>query len=93
MVYKTEAIVLRTHHFGDADLIVTYLTPSRGVVKAFAKSPRKTKSRFGSSLEPLTHASIALMGKEQTSLLRITQSDIITSFQNIRDNFDDFVIC
>lgn len=91
MVHKTEAIVLRTHHYGDADLIVTYLTPSRGVVKAFAKSPRKTKSRFGSSLEPLTHASIALLGKEQSAMPRITQSDIIHSYQSIRDNFDDFV--
>jgi DNA repair protein RecO (recombination protein O) len=91
MIKKTEAIVLRTHHYGDADLIVTYLTPTRGIVKAFAKSPRKTKSRFGSSLEPLTHAYIALLGKEQSTMLRIIQSDIIHSFQGIRDNFDDFV--
>ncbi len=54
MLKRTEGIVLRTIPFGEADLIVTYLTPDFGIIKLFAKSPRKTKSRFGSSLEPLS---------------------------------------
>jgi len=88
---RTEGIVLRTLKYGEADLIATYLTSDRGIIKAFAKSPRKTKSRFGSSLEPLTHAKISLWGKEQASLPKITQSDIINSFHHIRDDFQDFV--
>jgi DNA repair protein RecO (recombination protein O) len=87
---RTEGIVLKTHKYGDADLIVTYLTSDRGLVKAFAKSPRKTKSRFGSSLEPLTHARLSLMGKEQ-SLPKITQSDIVNSFHTVRENYGDFI--
>jgi len=88
---RTEGIVLRTQKYAEADLIVTYLTSDKGIIKAFAKSPRKTGSRFGSSLEPLTHARISLWGKEQTPLPRITQSDIINSFHRIRENFQDFV--
>jgi len=88
---RTEGIVLKSRKYGEADLIVTYLTPDGGIINAFAKSPRKTKSRFGSSLEPLTHAKIALWGKEQAAVPRITQSDIIHSFHRIRDNFQDFV--
>lgn len=91
MQTRTEGIVLRTQKYGEADLIVTYLTSDRGIVRAFAKSPRKTKSRFGSSLEPLTHARISLWGKEQSSMPRLTQSDIINSFYRIRDDYDDFV--
>jgi DNA repair protein RecO (recombination protein O) len=87
---RTEGIVLKTQKYGEADLIVTYLTSDRGIISAFAKSPRKTKSRFGSSLEPLTHAKISLWGKEQ-SLPKITQADIISSFQQIRENYRDFV--
>ncbi|UCD35752.1 MAG: DNA repair protein RecO [Nitrospiraceae bacterium] len=90
MLQRTEGIVLKTQKYGEADLIVTYLTPDRGIVNAFAKSPRKTKSRFGSSLEPLTHGKISLWGKEQ-SLPRITQADIITPFQSIREIYRDFV--
>jgi DNA repair protein RecO (recombination protein O) len=88
---RTEGIVLKTQKYGEADLIVTYLTPDTGIIKAFAKSPRKTKSRFGSSLEPLTHARISLWGKEQAAIPRITQSDIIHSFHQIRENYQDFI--
>ncbi len=90
MLTRTEGIVLKTQKYGEADLIVTYLTSDRGIISAFAKSPRKTRSRFGSSLEPLTHTRISLWGKEQ-SLHRITQADIINSFQQIRDNYRDFI--
>jgi DNA repair protein RecO (recombination protein O) len=90
MLTKTEGIVLKSQKYGEADLIVTFLTPDRGIASAFAKSPRKTKSRFGSSLEPLTHSTISLWGKEQ-SLPKLTHSDIINSFQKIRENYDDFV--
>jgi DNA repair protein RecO (recombination protein O) len=86
----TEGIVLKTQGYAEADLIITYLTLNRGIIKIFAKSPRKTKSRFGSSLEPLTHAKITLVGKEQ-SMPRLIQSDILKSFQQLRENFHDFI--
>src|SRR4030065_2754870 len=91
MLQRTEGIVLRTIPFGDADLIVSLLTPDLGLLKTFAKSPLKTKSRFGSSLEPLTHSRIAFWGKEGASLPRLTQSDIIHSFQSIRDKMNCFI--
>jgi len=77
--------------YGEADLIVTYLTSDYGLVKVFAKSPRKVKSRFGSSLEPLTHARISFMGKEDANLPRLTQSDIITPFYALRDDYASFL--
>jgi len=91
MLKRTEGIVLRTIPFGEADLIVTHLTPDYGIIKLFAKSPRKIKSRFGSSLEPLTHSRIAFWGKEDAALPRLTQSDILHPFQAIRDNLDCFL--
>jgi DNA repair protein RecO (recombination protein O) len=91
MLHRTEGIVLRTFPFGEADLIVTYLTPDSGLLKLFAKSPRKIKSRFGSSLEPLTQSRISFWGKEDTNLPRLTQSDIIRPFQSLRDNLRCFL--
>ncbi len=90
MLTTTEGIVLKTQKYAEADLIVTYLTLSKGIIKAFAKSPRKTKSRFGSSLEPLTHSKITLMGKEHL-MPKIIQSDIFKSFHRLRENFQDFI--
>ncbi|MFA5354227.1 MAG: DNA repair protein RecO [Thermodesulfovibrionales bacterium] len=91
MLKRTEGIVLRSFPFGEADLIVTYLTRDYGLMKLFAKSPRKTKSRFGSSLEPLTYATISFLGKEEASLPRLTQSDIIRPFQSLRNDFRCFL--
>jgi DNA repair protein RecO (recombination protein O) len=92
MLYRTEGIVLKTTPFGEADLIVSFLTPDCGLVKTFAKSPLKTTSRFGSSLEPLTYSRIAFIGKEGTSLPRLTQSDIIHPFQLIRSEMNFFIM-
>ncbi len=87
MLKKTDAIVLRNSSFADADLIVTYLTLKFGVIKVFAKSPKKIKSRFGSSLEPLTYSNISFFGKEHSALPRLTQSDILKPFQSLREDF------
>ena len=91
MLRRTEGIVLRTFPFGEADLIVTFLTPDFGLIKVFAKSPRKIKSRFGSSLEPLTCSRVSFWGKEDADLPRLTQSDILHSFQTIRNNLRVFL--
>lgn len=90
MLRRTEAVILKTIPFSEADLIVTALTPDYGLIKTFAKSPRKVKSRFGSSLEPLTYSRISFWGKEDANLPRLTQSDIIRPFQHIRENLDCF---
>ena len=87
---RTEGIVLRSRPFGEADLIIEFLTRDYGVRPAFAKSPRKIKSRFGASLEPFTHTRISLLGKEDQHLPRLTQSDIIRPFQGLRENLGGF---
>jgi len=91
MLKRTEGMVLKTTPFGEADLIVTYLTYDFGIIKTFAKSPRKIKSRFGSSLEPLTYSKIAFWGKEDANLPRLTQADIILPFNSIRERLNCFL--
>lgn len=91
MLQRTEGIVLRAIPYGDADLIVTYLTKDHGIIKVFAKSPRKAKSRFGSSLEPLTCARISFWGKEDSALPRLTQADITHAYCSIRESLKSFL--
>ena len=91
MYKRTEAVVLNTQRFSEADLIVTHLTKDFGLLKTFAKSPRKIKSRFGSSLEPLTIARIAFIGKEQRTLPRLIQSDIVRTNQSLREDMTLFL--
>ncbi|MFQ5483685.1 MAG: DNA repair protein RecO, partial [Nitrospinaceae bacterium] len=41
---------------------------------------------FGAALEPLSHLSVILFGKETQELYRLSQCDILTSFQTLREN-------
>lgn len=90
MIYSSEAIVLENKKYGEADLIITYLTKEFGILNLFAKSPRKIKSKFGSSLEPLTYSRISFIGRED-KLQKIIQSDILYPFQKIRENYKIFL--
>jgi DNA repair protein RecO (recombination protein O) len=58
--YKTEAVVLRSIRFGEADRVLHLYTLERGRVGAVAKGVRRTKSRFGARLEPLSHVELML---------------------------------
>jgi DNA repair protein RecO (recombination protein O) len=58
--YKTEAVVLRSFRFGEADRVLHLYTRARGRVGAVAKGVRKTKSRFGARLEPFSHVELLL---------------------------------
>ncbi len=91
MLKKTEGIILKTFPYSEADLIITTLTPDSGLIKVFAKSPRKIKSRFGSALEPFSYNKISYWGKEDAELPRLTQADIIFPFQRLRENISLFL--
>ena len=85
-LYRDEGIVLRTYKLGEADRIVVLFGLSRGKVRAVAKGVRKTKSRFGSRLEPMSH--VALQLYEGRELDTITQAESIDHFRTIRDDLD-----
>jgi DNA repair protein RecO (recombination protein O) len=54
-LYRDEAVVLRVQKLGEADRIVTLLSRRHGRIRAVGKGVRRTKSRFGASLEPGSH--------------------------------------
>lgn len=85
-LYKEQGIVLRAVKLGEADKIVSILTQGSGKVRAVAKGVRRTNSKFGARLEPLTHVSLLLY--KGRNLDTITQAEIIGSFRTIRANFD-----
>jgi DNA repair protein RecO (recombination protein O) len=57
-LYRDEAVVLRTQKLGEADRIVTFLTRHTGRVRAVGKGVRRTKSKFGSRLEPFMQVDV-----------------------------------
>jgi len=85
-LYRDEGIVLRTYKLGEADRIVVFCTRGHGKVRAVAKGVRKTKSKFGARLEPMSH--VALQLYEGRELDIVTQAESIDHFRAIRDDLD-----
>jgi DNA repair protein RecO (recombination protein O) len=84
--YSTEAVVLRSIRFGEADRVLHLYTADRGRIGAVAKGVRKTKSRFGGRLEPLSHVELQLhVG--QGELQTITGVHLVRSHQAARDDY------
>ena len=59
-VYKTEAIVLRTMELGEADRVLSVLTPRLGKLKVIAKGVRRPRSRIGGGLQPFSDVQLVL---------------------------------
>lgn len=77
-VTKTAAIVLRHRRLGDADRIVTLLTPRRGKVDVVAKGLLRSKSKLAGHLEPLTLSEVVLAHGRSMDL--VTQAQTVEPF-------------
>jgi DNA repair protein RecO (recombination protein O) len=82
---KTEAVVLRTLRYGEADRILHLYTPQRGRVAAIAKGVRRAKSRFGGRLEPYFRLQMVLY-EGRSELLTVTSADTVTGHSRLREH-------
>lgn len=87
-LYRDEAVVLRTYKLAEADRIVVLFSRGRGKVRAVAKGVRRTKSKFGSRLEPGSIVELQLY--EGRNLDIITQAERVVSFINLRSDLDSY---
>jgi DNA repair protein RecO (recombination protein O) len=83
--YKTEAIVLRSLRFGEADRVLHLYTLERGRIGALAKGIRKTKSRFGARLEPLSHVEL-MLHQGSGELQTVTGVELVRSHRAARED-------
>src|SRR5689334_7680737 len=83
--YKTEAVVLRSMRFSEADRILHLYTAERGRIGAVAKGIRKTKSRFGARLEPLSHVEL-LLHQGSGELQTVTGVELVRSHRRARED-------
>jgi DNA repair protein RecO (recombination protein O) len=80
---KTEAIVLRSIRYGEADRILHLYTAERGRVGAIAKGARRPKSRFGGRLEPFFRLDL-LLHEGRGELLTVTQAGTVDGYPRLR---------
>jgi len=82
--YKTEGVVLRSFRLGEADRVLHLYTLARGRVGAVAKGIRKTKSRFGARLEPLSHVEL-MLHEGSGELQTVTGVELLHSHHGARE--------
>ena len=82
--FKTEAIVLRSIRYGEADRVLHLYTPERGRVGAVAKGVRRVRSRMGGRLEPLSRVRLVLH-QGRGELCTISQADTVQAHAGLRE--------
>jgi DNA repair protein RecO (recombination protein O) len=80
---KTEAVVLRSMRYGEADRILHLYTPHRGRIGAIAKGVRRARSRFGGRLEPYFRLRIELH-EGRGELLTVTGAQTVNGHPMLR---------
>jgi len=80
---KTQAVVLRTIRYGEADRVLHLYTQDRGRVSAMAKGVRRTKTRFGGRLEPFFRLDMVLY-EGRSDLLTVTSAETVDAHARLR---------
>lgn len=82
---KSEAVVLRSIRYGEADRILHLYTPDRGRLSAIAKGVRRAKSRFGGRLEPYFRLRLVLY-QGRSDLLTVTSAETLHGYPRLREH-------
>jgi DNA repair protein RecO (recombination protein O) len=83
--FKTEAVVLRSIRFGEADRVLHLYTAERGRLGAVAKGVRRVRSRFGGRLEPLFRVNLVLH-EGRGDLCTVTGVDTVDAHPALREH-------
>lgn len=81
--FTTEALVVGSMRYREADRILTLYTRERGRVGALAKGVRRTSSRIGGRLEPFSLVRVTL--HPGRGLYTVVGVDTVRTFQAVRD--------
>jgi DNA repair protein RecO (recombination protein O) len=82
--FKTEAIVLRSIRFGEADRILHLYSEDRGRLGAIAKGARRVKSRLGGRIEPFARVQLILR-EGRGDLCTLTGADTVHAHPALRE--------
>jgi DNA repair protein RecO (recombination protein O) len=85
-LYRDTGVVLRTYRLRESDRIVVIMTEHHGKVRAVARGVRKTKSKFGSRLEPMSHTRLLLVRGRELDI--VSQAESVESVAPLLSSLD-----
>jgi DNA repair protein RecO (recombination protein O) len=88
----SEAIILHHTDYGEADRIVTFLTPDHGRLKGFARSARKSRKRFGAGLEPFAEVQVHWTARGSSDLVSLRDVELISLRAGLRRDLETLTL-
>jgi DNA repair protein RecO (recombination protein O) len=85
-LYRDVGVVLRTYKLRESDRIVVFHTADNGKVRAVAKGVRKTNSRFGARLEPMSHVRLLLYRGRELDI--VSQAEVVEPLAPLLSSLD-----
>src|SRR5690242_19276754 len=85
--FRTPAIVLRRTNYGEADRVISLLTPDRGKLSAIAKGVRKQKSKLAGGLELLAVCDVTLL-EGRGDMLLVTSARLDQFYGDILQEYE-----
>ena len=92
MLITTNAVVLKAIAYSDTSLIVRLFTEDHGKVTVIAKGAKRSKSPFGSSLEPMNNLQVNYYHKETRDIQLLKETSLEQTLFNIRGNMTKITI-
>jgi DNA repair protein RecO (recombination protein O) len=83
MIVRTDAIVLRAIDYSEASQIVTLYTREHGKTTVMARGARRTKSRFGSTLQPMSYVQVVYYHSPGRTLHTLKENAHVRVFHDI----------
>jgi DNA repair protein RecO (recombination protein O) len=83
--YKTEAVVLRSIRYGEADRVLHLYSSTRGRIGAIAKGSRRPRSRFGGRLEPFFRLDL-ILHEGRGELATVTSAATLDGYPRLRES-------
>ena len=80
---KTEAVVLATTDFGDANRVVSFYTKEFGKIEANAYNCRRAKSPLSGAMQMFNHISLEFV--RSSPVYRVHEADIINFYSISED--------
>lgn len=91
-LYTTQAVVLNSIDYGESDLIVSFYTLDYGKLSGIAKGAKRSKKRFVNCLDPFSYVKLIFAQRQNDSLARIDQCELLDSFSGIRRNLNTIAV-
>lgn len=89
---SSQAIILHHTDYGEADRIVTFLTPDHGRMKGFARGARKSRKRFGAALEPCAEVVMHWTARPSGDLVSLQDAELVTLRTGLRRDLETLTL-